>query len=139
MRANGIGPNQTSSADTSEVYRPLYHFSPEAHWMNDPNGMFYKDGTYHLYFQYYPEGNQWGPMHWGHAEYERFGALDRAPHCYLSGYGLGYIFSGSAVIDTFNVSGLAVDSTPPVIAMYTFHGVLATYKPKASATALTVG
>jgi fructan beta-fructosidase len=110
-----LDPIQTSGVDTSEVYRPLYHFSPEAHWMNDPNGMFYKDGTYHLYFQYYPEGNQWGPMHWGHAHWTEH------PIAIYPDTALGYIFSGSAVIDTFNVSGLAVDSIPPIIAMYTFH------------------
>ena len=116
-----LDSNQTSSADTSEVYRPLYHFSPEAHWMNDPNGMFYKDGTYHLYFQYYPEGNQWGPMHWGHASTKDLVHWREHPIAIYPDTTLGFIFSGSAVIDTFNVSGLAVDSTPPIIAMYTFH------------------
>ena len=116
-----LDPNQTSSVDTSEVYRPQYHFSPEAHWMNDPNGMFYKDGTYHLYFQYYPEGNQWGPMHWGHASTKDLVHWTEHPIAIYPDTALGYIFSGSAVIDTFNVSGLAVDSTPPIIAMYTFH------------------
>ena len=116
-----LDPNQTSGVDTSEVYRPLYHFSPEAHWMNDPNGMFYKDGTYHLYFQYYPEGNQWGPMHWGHASTKDLVHWTEHPIAIYPDTALGYIFSGSAVIDTFNVSGLAVDSIPPIIAMYTFH------------------
>jgi fructan beta-fructosidase len=116
-----LDPIQTSGVDTSEVYRPLYHFSPEAHWMNDPNGMFYKDGTYHLYFQYYPEGNQWGPMHWGHASTKDLVHWTEHPIAIYPDTALGYIFSGSAVIDTFNVSGLAVDSIPPIIAMYTFH------------------
>jgi len=117
-----LDPNQISGADTSEVYRPLYHFSPEAHWMNDPNGMFYKDGTYHLYFQYYPEGNQWGPMHWGHASTKDLLHWTEHPIAIYPDTALGYIFSGSAVIDTFNVSGLGMDSAqPPIIAMYTFH------------------
>ena len=117
-----LDPNQISGADTSEVYRPLYHFSPEAHWMNDPNGMFYKDGTYHLYFQYYPEGNQWGPMHWGHASTKDLVHWTEHPIAIYPDTALGYIFSGSAVIDTFNVSGLGMDSAqPPIIAMYTFH------------------
>ena len=55
-------------ADTSDTrYRPLLHFTPKANWMNDPNGMVYYKGTYHLFYQYYPNGNVWGPMHWGHA------------------------------------------------------------------------
>ena len=75
--------------------------------MNDPNGMFYKDGTYHLYFQYYPEGNQWGPMHWGHASTKDLVHWTEHPIAIYPDTALGYIFSGSAVIDTFNVSGLA--------------------------------
>ena len=47
-----------------EPYRPLIHFSPKAHWMNDPNGMVYHNGIYHLFFQYYPDSTVWGPMHW---------------------------------------------------------------------------
>lgn len=58
---------ETSKINTDESYRPNFHFTPRENWMNDPNGMFYLDGTYHLYFQYYPDGNTWGPMHWGHA------------------------------------------------------------------------
>ena len=50
-----------------QLYRPNFHFTPKTGWMNDPNGLYYKDGVYHLFFQYYPHGNKWGPMHWGHA------------------------------------------------------------------------
>ena len=57
---------ETVSIQTDEDFRPSFHFSPKEHWMNDPNGMFYLNGTYHLFFQYYPEDNKWGPMHWGH-------------------------------------------------------------------------
>ncbi|MGB0600711.1 MAG: glycoside hydrolase family 32 protein, partial [Flavobacteriaceae bacterium] len=53
-----------------EKYRPSFHFTPENNWMNDPNGMFYLNGTFHLYFQHHPESNVWGPMHWGHATSE---------------------------------------------------------------------
>ena len=80
-----------------------------------------------------------GPMHWGHASTKDLVHWTEHPIAIYPDTALGYIFSGSAVIDTFNVSGLAVDSTPPIIAMYTFHKRPATYRPKASATALTVG
>jgi len=50
-----------------EQHRPQIHFSPPAHWMNDPNGLLYYKGTYHLFYQYYPKASVWGPMHWGHA------------------------------------------------------------------------
>ena len=103
--------------------------------MNDPNGMFYKDGTYHLYFQYYPEGNQWGPMHWGHASTKDLVHWTEHPIAIYPDTALGYIFSGSAVIDTFNVSGLAVDSTLPSSPCTRSTSVQVTYKPKASATA----
>src|SRR5678816_4586097 len=60
-------PAQTAS---DEMYRPQIHFTPKAHWINDPNGMVYYNGTYHLFFQYYPGSSVWGPMHWGHATSE---------------------------------------------------------------------
>jgi fructan beta-fructosidase len=107
--------------DTSETYRPQFHYTPKANWMNDPNGMFYKDGKYHLYYQYYPKGNQWGPMHWGHSS--TVDLLNWIEHdiAIYPDSALGYIFSGSAVIDSNNVSGLGTKQNPPLIAMYTHH------------------
>ena len=88
-----------------EQYRPQYHFSPETSWMNDPNGMVYLDGEYHLFYQYYPDSTVWGPMHWGHAVSSD---LIHWQHLPIALYpdSLGYIFSGSAVVDIKNSSGL---------------------------------
>src|SRR5438309_8230771 len=70
-RANSQNSQQAvykeSEEPYHETYRPQIHFSPKQHWMNDPNGMVYFKGIYHLFFQYYPGGTVWGPMHWGHA------------------------------------------------------------------------
>ena len=62
-----ISSVNTKSYSEEELYRPNFHFTPKKGWMNDPNGMFYKNGYYHLFYQYYPDSNVWGPMHWGHA------------------------------------------------------------------------
>ena len=78
----------------NEQYRPRFHFSPPANWMNDPNGMFYYEGEYHLFYQYYPGGNVWGPMHWGHAVSKNMVEWQQLPIA-LYPDSLGYIFSGS--------------------------------------------
>lgn len=101
-------------------YRPNFHFTPKAHWMNDPNGMFYLNGTYHLFFQYYPEDNVWGPMHWGHATTKDLLHWEEQPIAIYPD-SLGYIFSGSAVVDVQNTSGFGTMDNPPVIAMFTYH------------------
>ncbi|MGY6520654.1 MAG: glycoside hydrolase family 32 protein [Mongoliitalea sp.] len=103
-----------------EHYRPQFHFSPEANWMNDPNGMVYYEGEYHLFYQYYPDGNVWGPMHWGHAISEDLVHWEHLPIA-LYPDSLGYIFSGSAVIDHDNTSGLGKDGKPPMVAIFTYH------------------
>ncbi len=92
-------------ADTSDKrFRPELHFTPQAHWMNDPNGMVYYKGTYHLFYQYYPGGNVWGPMHWGHATSTNMMNWRHEPVA-LYPDSLGMIFSGSAVVDKENTSG----------------------------------
>ena len=107
--------------DTSEIYRPQFHYTPKQNWMNDPNGMFYRDGKYHLYYQYYPAGNQWGPMHWGHSSTnDLFNWTEHDIAIYPDSV-LGYIFSGSMIIDSNNLSGLGTKQNPPLIAMYTHH------------------
>ncbi|MBD8487228.1 glycoside hydrolase family 32 protein [Echinicola sp. CAU 1574] len=103
-----------------EKYRPQYHFSPPQQWMNDPNGMVYLDGEYHLFYQHYPDSNVWGPMHWGHAVSKDMLNWEHLPIA-LYPDSLGYIFSGSAVIDHGNTSGLGKDGNDPMVAIFTYH------------------
>ncbi|AFL86082.1 beta-fructosidase, levanase/invertase [Belliella baltica DSM 15883] len=103
-----------------EQFRPQYHFSPPANWMNDPNGMVYFEGEYHLFYQYYPDGNVWGPMHWGHAISTDLIHWEHLPIAIYPD-DLGWIFSGSAVVDWENTSGLGTGNQPPMIAIYTYH------------------
>ena len=103
-----------------EMYRPNFHFTPKENWMNDPNGMFFYNEYYHLYFQYYPEGNKWGPMHWGHAISTDMISWKEQPIAIYPDE-LGYIFSGSAVVDHNNSSGFGKDGAIPIVAMFTSH------------------
>ncbi|MDO3628002.1 glycoside hydrolase family 32 protein [Mucilaginibacter sp. BT774] len=103
-----------------EQYRPQVHFSPKAHWMNDPNGMVYFKGIYHLFFQYYPNGSTWGPMHWGHATTKDLVHWKELPIA-LYPDSLGYIFSGSAVVDSNNTSGFGKNGKSPLVAIFTSH------------------
>ncbi|MEQ8238286.1 MAG: glycoside hydrolase family 32 protein [Cyclobacteriaceae bacterium] len=105
-------------------YRPAFHFTPPANWMNDPNGMFYYEGEYHLFYQYYPDSNVWGPMHWGHAISTDMMNWEHLPIA-LYPDSLGYIFSGSAVVDHENTSGLGSIENPPIVAIFTYHDMQA--------------
>lgn len=105
-----------------EKHRPQLHFTPPAMWMNDPNGMFYADGTYHLYYQYHPESTVWGPMHWGHATSKDLMRWEHQPIA-LYPDSLGLIFSGSTVIDHQNTSGFAQNGKVPLVAIYTSHNL----------------
>ena len=104
----------------NDQFRPLLHFSPQANWMNDPNGMVFFKGEYHLFYQYYPDSTVWGPMHWGHAVSTDLLHWEELPIA-LYPDELGYIFSGSAVIDWKNTSGLQNGEHPPMIAIFTHH------------------
>lgn len=119
-----IGAALLSRAQTkpSEPYRPQFHFSPNAHWMNDPNGMVYYNGTYHLFFQYYPDATVWGPMHWGHATSNDMVHWQEQPIA-LYPDSLGYIFSGSAVVDVHNTSGFGKNGQVPLVAIFTHHNM----------------
>lgn len=101
-------------------FRPQYHMTPPSQWMNDPNGMVYFEGEYHLFYQHYPDSNVWGPMHWGHAVSPD---MIRWEHLPIALYpdSLGYIFSGSAVIDKNNTSGLGSPDSLAMIAIFTYH------------------
>lgn len=103
-----------------EPHRPLLHFTPDSGWMNDPNGMVYFDGVYHLFYQYYPDSTVWGPMHWGHATSSDLIRWQEQPIA-LYPDSLGYIFSGSAVVDSLNTSGLGEDGKVPLVAIFTHH------------------
>lgn len=110
----------SSQSTYNEPCRPQFHFSPTSNWMNDPNGMVYYKGEYHLFYQYYPNGNVWGPMHWGHAVSKNMVEWQHLPIA-LYPDSLGYIFSGSIVVDEKNTSGLGKKNAPVLVAIYTYH------------------
>ncbi|MDA9773614.1 glycoside hydrolase family 32 protein [Saprospiraceae bacterium] len=111
-----------STAIYNEKFRPQFHFSPQSKWMNDPNGMVFYKGIYHLFYQYYPEDIVWGPMHWGHAVSEDLIQWEHKPIA-LYPDSLGYIFSGSTVVDFENTSGFGTTENPPLVAIYTYHDI----------------
>jgi fructan beta-fructosidase len=117
---------EQKSTDTlalySEAYRPQLHFSPKGNWMNDPNGMVYYKGEYHLFYQHYPDGLVWGPMHWGHAVTTDLVHWEHLPIA-LYPDSLGLIFSGSAVVDENNTSGFGTAENPPLVAIFTYHSM----------------
>ena len=107
------------SVENIEKYRPVFHHTPQYGWMNDPNGMFYKDGVYHLYYQYNPYGSMWGNMQWGHSTSTDLVHWEHHPVA-IGPDQWGTIFSGSAAVDTDNSAGFGENA---VIAMYTSAGI----------------
>ena len=105
-----------------EFHRPQFHFTPESKWMNDPNGLYYHKGKYHLFYQYFPDSIVWGPMHWGHAESNDLLHWKHLPIA-LFPDSLGYIFSGGAIVDKNNTSKLGTNDNPPIIATFTHHDI----------------
>ena len=105
------------SFDTAnrEKYRPVYHHTPLYGWMNDPNGMFYKDGVWHLYYQWNPYGSKWQNMTWGHSTSKDLVTWEHHPAA-IEANGLGAVFSGSSVVDTENTAGFGKDA---VVSLYT--------------------
>lgn len=100
-----------------EPYRPQYHYTPKENWLNDPNGLVYYDGKYHMFYQYYPLDNIWGPMHWGHAISQDLLHWEECPIAFYPDQ-LGMIFSGSIVVDRQDTSGF-FNGKEGLVALYT--------------------
>lgn len=111
---------QVAASTNDEQYRPQVHFSPKEKWVNDPNGMVYHKGIYHLFFQYHPGSSVWGPMHWGHATSKNLITWKRES-IKIFPDSLGTIFSGSAVVDKRNTSGFKRGGKAPLVAIFTQH------------------
>lgn len=110
------------STQGNRDYRPEKHYTPPAGWINDPNGLTYENGTWHLFAQHYPDAPHYGPMHWVHATSEDLLHWEPKGIALYPDPDLGMIFSGSAVIDSGNTSGLG-EGCDPMILMYTTHGI----------------
>jgi fructan beta-fructosidase len=105
----------------TEKYRPQFHFSPPKNWINDPNGLVFFDGEYHLFYQYNPFGNVWGHMTWGHAVSSNLVNWTNLPTAIPEENGI-MIFSGTVVVDKENSSGFAGKTGKiPMVAIYTGH------------------
>lgn len=104
----------------TEQYRPQFHFSPSTNWCNDPNGLVYYKGVYHLFYQHNPFGNVWGHMSWGHATSKDLIHWKHLPIAIPEENGV-MIFSGTCVVDKNNTSGFGKDGKIPMVAVYTGH------------------
>jgi levanase/fructan beta-fructosidase len=111
-------PGNTPEEVGASRYRPRFHFAPKRNWMNDPNGLVYFQGEYHLFFQYNPFGEQWGHMSWGHAVSRDLLTWEELPVA-IPETEKEMIFSGCIVVDWSNMSGLGQGDEPPLLAFYT--------------------
>ncbi|NLR80107.1 glycoside hydrolase family 32 protein [Chitinophaga eiseniae] len=117
----GLLQAQESTVPTPQ-WRPVYHFTPAKNWTNDPNGLIYLDGVYHLYYQHNPFENKWGHMSWGHAtstDLVNWKHLPVAIPELETRDTTTWIFSGSAVLDQHNSSGFGKNGKAPIVAIYT--------------------
>ena len=103
-----------------ERYRPQFHFSPRQNWTNDPNGLVWFDGEYHVFYQYNPAGDTWGHMSWGHAVSPDLVHWEELPVALAEENGI-MIFTGSTVVDERNTSGFCLGGKPCLVAVYTGH------------------
>lgn len=126
-----LGLISTRVSATDENYRPAFHYTPKHNWMNDPNGLVFIDGQYHLFYQYNPYGITWGPMHWGHAISKDLRVWEELPIA-LFPDSLGTIFSGSAIYDKDNTSDLGSRENPPLVAVFTYNQQFFEYSGGAS-------
>ncbi|CAH1217580.1 Levanase [Paenibacillus allorhizoplanae] len=110
------------TANNHTQFRPQLHFSPKDQWMNDPNGMVFYEGEYHLFYQYHPESTVWGPMHWGHAVSQDLVHWEHLPIA-LAPDEHGAIFSGSAVVDKHDTSGFFAGKSG-LVAIFTHHDTI---------------
>lgn len=117
---SSCAPRTESMAKYTEPFRPQFHFSPDSMWMNDPNGLVFDGKEYHLFYQHHPEDIVWGPMHWGHATSSDLVYWKHQPIALYPDEN-GTIFSGSAVMDIKNTSGLGTKAQPPMVAIFTYH------------------
>lgn len=115
---NNFEVSDSYDTENREKYRPLYHHTPLYGWMNDPNGMFYKDGVWHLYYQWNPYGSKWQNMTWGHSSSPDLVHWEHHPAA-IEPNGLGTVFSGSAALDPENTAGFGDNA---VVALYTSAG-----------------
>ncbi|MBY4934253.1 glycoside hydrolase family 32 protein [Burkholderia cepacia] len=111
-------PCHAPAENGTPQWRPALHYTPQRNWMNDPNGLVYDNGRYHLFYQYNPLGNDWGNMSWGHATSTDLVHWREQPVA-MRANATEEIFSGSIVADTLNTSGLGTPGHPPLVALYT--------------------
>jgi fructan beta-fructosidase len=117
IKIHEVDSSRTLIMQLNKIARPQYHFTPPENWMNDPNGLVYYKGEYHLFYQYHPDSIIWGPMHWGHAVSRDLINWEHLPVALYPDEN-GMIFSGSAVIDWENTAGFGKES---MVAIFTHH------------------
>jgi fructan beta-fructosidase len=117
LSGNGVLFMQPDTPIYEENFRPQFHYSPPTKWMNDPNGLVYFEGEYHLFYQYHPDDVVWGPMHWGHAVSPDLVYWETLPIALYPDEN-GTIFSGSAVIDVNNTAGFGANA---MVAVYSYN------------------
>ena len=116
-----VSADAASTMLYNEALRPQFHFTSRQNWLNDPNGLVFYKGEYHLFFQHNPEGNEWGNMTWGHAVSRDLSRWNQLPHA-LEPDGMGTMFSGSAIVDVNDTTGFTNGKEKSLVAIYTAAG-----------------